>query len=67
MPEFRIKEKTTTRVMDGPWVTDCDPDDYGACADLLRIRCESRNVRHPDGVLLQVWDPKRGWRDLNSQ
>ncbi len=65
MPEYRIKERVTTRV----WATfqsATDPDDTAATAELLRIQAESRNIRHPQGLQLQVWDPRKGWRDLNT-
>jgi hypothetical protein len=65
MPEYRIKERATTRV----WATfqdGTDPDDTAATAELLRIQAELRNIRHPQGLQLQVWDRRRGWRDLNT-
>jgi hypothetical protein len=64
MPEYRIKEQATTRVWGGTWEDGTDPDDVSRTRELLRIKVDALNLHHPQGFVLQVWDRRKGWRDL---
>jgi hypothetical protein len=65
VPEYRIKEQATDRVWD-TFQDRTDPDNVAETRELLRIRVEAKRLSHPQGFVLQVWDPRRGWRDLNT-
>lgn len=65
MAKYRIKEASTDRVWH-QFPSAVDAGDELACQMLLSRQISLKRLIHPNGLVLQVWDARRGWVDTGA-